>query len=125
MASTLNPDILVIDATMADIPLYTGFTYDRWKKGVNVMIEKTIVTSMWKNCKSSCCLRQISTPTTSGLGEQYVPGGKNTLTCGQTIQQLEIQIGNPPIPQQTTILQLCLIPMSYGSSLLQQCKKLL
>jgi len=40
IAGTFNPEILVINATLANIPLHSGFTYDRWKKGVNVMIEK-------------------------------------------------------------------------------------
>jgi len=31
----------VVNATLANIPLCTGFSYERWKKGVNVMIEKT------------------------------------------------------------------------------------
>jgi len=41
IAGTFNPEILVVNATLANIPLCTGFTYDRWKKGINVMIEKT------------------------------------------------------------------------------------
>jgi len=36
-----NPKILVINATLTEIPLRTGFLYDRWKKGLNVMIEKS------------------------------------------------------------------------------------
>jgi len=41
ITGTFNPDILIINATMANIPLWTGFAYDRWKKGINVMIKKT------------------------------------------------------------------------------------
>jgi len=41
IAGTFNPEILVINVTMANIPLWTGFTYDRWTKGLNIMIEKT------------------------------------------------------------------------------------
>jgi len=41
IAGTFNPEILIINATMANIPLHTGFAYERWKKGMNVMIEKT------------------------------------------------------------------------------------
>jgi len=41
MAGTFNPEILIINATMANIPLWTGFSYDRWKKGINVMIKKS------------------------------------------------------------------------------------
>jgi len=40
IAGTINPEILVINTTMADIPLCMGFVYDRWKKGLNIMIEK-------------------------------------------------------------------------------------
>jgi len=42
MASTFNPEILVINAAMADIPFCMGFTYERWKKGLNIMIKKTV-----------------------------------------------------------------------------------
>jgi len=42
MAGTFNPEILVINAAMADIPLCMGFTYKRWKKGLNTMIKKTV-----------------------------------------------------------------------------------
>jgi len=41
MAGTFNPEILVVNATLANIPLCTDFTYDCWKKGVNVMIKKS------------------------------------------------------------------------------------
>jgi len=41
IAGTFNPEILLINATLANLPLLTGFTYDRWKKGLNIMIEKT------------------------------------------------------------------------------------
>jgi len=41
MAGTFNPEIAVINAHLANIPLRTGFSYDWWKKGINVMIEKT------------------------------------------------------------------------------------
>jgi len=33
MAGMFNPEILVMNVAMEDIPLHTGFTYDRWKKG--------------------------------------------------------------------------------------------
>jgi len=39
IAGTFNPEILVVNATLADIPLHTGFSYDCWKKGLNIMIE--------------------------------------------------------------------------------------
>jgi len=41
IAGIFNPEILIINATMANISLWTGFAYERWKKGINVMIEKT------------------------------------------------------------------------------------
>jgi len=41
MASMFNPEILIFNATMADIPLCTGYTPAQWRKGLNVMIEKT------------------------------------------------------------------------------------
>jgi len=41
ITSTFNPETLIINATLANIPLLTGFTYDCWKKGLNIMIEKT------------------------------------------------------------------------------------
>jgi len=41
ITGTFNPEILVVNAALADIPLHTCFTYDCWKKGLNVMIEKT------------------------------------------------------------------------------------
>jgi len=41
MASTFNPEILIFNATMADIPLRTGYAPAQWHKGLNVMIEKT------------------------------------------------------------------------------------
>jgi len=41
MVGTFNPEILVINMTLANIPLCSGFLYAQWKTGVNVMIEKT------------------------------------------------------------------------------------
>jgi len=41
MARTFQLETLVVNTTLANIPLCTGFTYDQWKKGMNVMIEKT------------------------------------------------------------------------------------
>jgi len=37
----INSEILVVNATMANIPLGTGFSFSCWKKGINVMIKKT------------------------------------------------------------------------------------
>jgi len=41
ITGTFNPEILVINATLADIPLQTGFSPDRWRKGLNVLLEKS------------------------------------------------------------------------------------
>ena len=38
MAGTFNPDILIFNATMADIPLKTGYLPARWQEGLNVML---------------------------------------------------------------------------------------
>jgi len=42
IASTFNPEILVLNAALANILLRMGFSYARWKKGINVTIEKTM-----------------------------------------------------------------------------------
>jgi len=42
IAGTFNPEIMVINAALADIPLQTGFSYQRWQTGLNIMIEKTM-----------------------------------------------------------------------------------
>jgi len=41
IASTFNPEIMVINAALANIPLWTGFSYQCWQTGLNIMIEKT------------------------------------------------------------------------------------
>jgi len=41
IAGTFNPEILIVNANMADIPLHMGFSYDQWKTELNIMIEKT------------------------------------------------------------------------------------
>jgi len=70
IAGTFNPEILLINAKLADIPLQTGFSLAHWKKVLNVMLEKWLVTLMWRNCTSYYFLRQILTTTTNGWGEQ-------------------------------------------------------
>jgi len=42
IAGTFNPEILVLNAALANILLRMGFSYARWKKGINVKIEKTM-----------------------------------------------------------------------------------
>jgi len=42
MAGTFNPDILIFNMTMADIPLKTGYSPDRWQEGLNMMLEKSL-----------------------------------------------------------------------------------
>ncbi len=41
MAGTFNPDIVLFNATMANIPMLTGYSPCRWRDGLNVMLEKT------------------------------------------------------------------------------------
>jgi len=41
IVGTFNLEILVVNSTMADIPLQTGFSYNRWWQGLNIMLEKT------------------------------------------------------------------------------------
>jgi len=40
MTGTFNLEILVVNATLAKIPLCTIFLFDHWQKGINVMIKK-------------------------------------------------------------------------------------
>jgi len=64
IASTFNPEILVVNATLANIPLCTSFTYNLWKKGVNVMIEKKCGDF---NYKLYSCLKQTLMQIINGL----------------------------------------------------------
>jgi len=41
IAGTFDPEKLVINAKLVDIPLHTGFSPAHWHKGLNVMLEKT------------------------------------------------------------------------------------
>jgi len=41
MAGTFNPDILIFNVTMADIPLKTEYSPARWQEGLNIMLEKS------------------------------------------------------------------------------------
>jgi len=41
MAGTFNPNIVLFNATMASLPLKTGYLPCRWWEGLNVMLEKT------------------------------------------------------------------------------------
>jgi len=40
MAGTFNPDIVLFNATMADLPMRMGYSPRRWREGLNVMLEK-------------------------------------------------------------------------------------
>jgi len=40
MAGTFNPDILIFNASMADIPMTTGYSPNWWREGLNAMLEK-------------------------------------------------------------------------------------
>jgi len=70
IAGTFNPEILFVNATLADIPLQVGFSYNCWKKGLNIMIEKTVRDLMWRSFALFCYSKLISMPTTSGLDVQ-------------------------------------------------------
>jgi len=40
MVGMFNPDILIFNASMADIPMQTGYSPNWWKEGLNIMLEK-------------------------------------------------------------------------------------
>jgi len=42
MAGTFNPDIAIMNTTMANIPLISGYAPKRWRKGLNVMLKKQV-----------------------------------------------------------------------------------
>ncbi len=42
MAGTFNPEIALLNATMADILLQSGYSPWRWRKGLNVMLQKQV-----------------------------------------------------------------------------------
>jgi len=42
MARTFNPDILIFNTTMVDLPMKTGYSPRRWREGLNVMLEKIL-----------------------------------------------------------------------------------
>jgi len=41
MAGTFNPDIMLFNMTMADLPMKTGYSPCCWREGLNVMLEKS------------------------------------------------------------------------------------
>jgi len=40
MAGTFNPDIVLFNATMADLPMKTGYSPRHWQEGLNIILEK-------------------------------------------------------------------------------------
>jgi len=42
MAGTFNPEIALLNATMVDILLQSGYSPWRWRKGLNVMLQKQV-----------------------------------------------------------------------------------
>jgi len=66
MAGTFNPNIVLFNATMADLPLKTGYSLRRWRQGLNVMLEKLQGTSMWRNYESYYYSKWTSIPIASG-----------------------------------------------------------
>jgi len=41
MAGSFNPDIVLFDAMMVNLPMKTGYSPQHWQEGLNVMLEKT------------------------------------------------------------------------------------
>jgi len=41
MAGTFNPNILLFNTMMSDLPMKTGYSPQQWREGLNVMLEKT------------------------------------------------------------------------------------
>jgi len=66
IARTFNPEILVVNATLADIPKCMGFTYNCWKKGLNVMIEKMVGDFNVEKLHIILLFKAELTPITSG-----------------------------------------------------------
>jgi len=42
MAGTFNPTIAVFNARLANLGFTTGYSLKRWKKGLNVLLEKQL-----------------------------------------------------------------------------------
>jgi len=91
IAGTFNPEILVINAALANIPLHTRFSYKRWKKGLNVMIKKTSGDFNVENAELYFFLKQTSMLTTSGSAVQsctrrnkLIYSRKNSSAVGNT-----------------------------------------
>jgi len=61
-----NPEILVVNAALAGIPLCMGFTYNCWKKGLNVMIEKMVGDFNVEKLHIILLFKAELTPITSG-----------------------------------------------------------
>jgi len=79
MAGTFNPNILLLNATMADLPLHMGYSPAHWQKGLNVMLEKSpgnfnvekfCIILTWRNFVLFYCSKQISILITNGLDVQ-------------------------------------------------------
>jgi len=104
MARSFNPEILVVNVTLVNIPLCTGFTYDWWKKAVNVMIE----ISMWKNSVLSCCSKQILMLITGGLAEWWCTKPKEH-TYWPMNNTAKVWVGNPSVSQQTFFIWHCML----------------
>jgi len=49
MAGMFNPNIVLFNATMANLPLKTGYLPQRWREGLNLMLEKTPGNLMWRD----------------------------------------------------------------------------
>jgi len=66
-AGPFNPNILVINAMMANLLLLTDYSPKGWQYGLNIMPNKTLGDFNIKKLYIICYLRQILMPTTNGL----------------------------------------------------------
>jgi len=66
MAGIFNPTIVVFNARLANLGFTMGYSLKRWRKGLNVLLEKQPGNLNVENYTSSSCLKEISITTTSG-----------------------------------------------------------
>jgi len=65
MAGTFNPDILIFNVSMADIPMTTGYSPNQWREGLNVMLFPP-ETAMLRNYRKSFFSKPTSMQTING-----------------------------------------------------------
>jgi len=59
MVGMFNPNIAIMNATVADIPMLTGYAPARWKNGLNVMLQKQVGNINVEKYKLSSYSKQI------------------------------------------------------------------